>query len=95
MPEYVPTRRDPGVPYRRPVEPVKLAQAGLFTIENVSVAPSGSLAVGLNEYDLPTVAEPDGAPRMVGAAFDPTTSIENGGSEALAWPSLTLITMFG
>jgi hypothetical protein len=38
-----------GVPLSFPVPVLKLAQEGLFEMENVSVLPSGSFAVGVNE----------------------------------------------
>ena len=38
-----------GVPLRRPVLLLKLAQAGRLLTENVSVRPSGSVAEGWNE----------------------------------------------
>ena len=47
--ENVPTLALVGVPERRPVELLKLAQDGGFFTENVRVLPCGSLAVGLNE----------------------------------------------
>ena len=36
---------------------------------NVSVSPSASDAVGVNEYVLPTVTAPDGDPLITGAEF--------------------------
>ena len=36
-----------GFPDKRPVVLLKLPQAGLFTIENVRLWPSGSLAMGV------------------------------------------------
>lgn len=38
-----------GVPHKRPVLLLKLAQAGLLAIENTSLRPLGSLVVGVNE----------------------------------------------
>lgn len=38
-----------GVPLNLPVDVLKLAHEGLFAMENVSVLPSGSFAVGVNE----------------------------------------------
>jgi hypothetical protein len=46
-PDVVPVEL--GVPLSFPVDVLKLAQEGLFAMENVSVLPSGSLAVGVNE----------------------------------------------
>ena len=45
----VPTLLDVGVPWSRPVVVLNVAQLGLFAMLNVSVPPSGSLAVGVNE----------------------------------------------
>ena len=44
---YVPAEL--GVPLTVPVTGSKLSQLGLFSIQNTSVLPSASLAVGLNE----------------------------------------------
>src|SRR5690349_4094973 len=83
-----------GVPVSRPVAALNVAQLGRLTIENVSVPPSGSLAVGAHEYAVPTVAVVVGAPEIVGGRFAAAvTVIANGGSETLAVPSLTLIAM--
>ena len=41
-----PTLFPPGVPDRRPVPALKLAQDGLFTIVKLSASPSASEAVG-------------------------------------------------
>jgi hypothetical protein len=68
MPELVPTLLEPGVPARLPVELLKVAQLGLFEMENVSAAPFASEAVGVNEYATPTCALVDGVPEIVGAA---------------------------
>jgi len=46
MPLYVPAWVLAGVPDSDPVALLKLAHAGLFVIENVSVSPSGSEALG-------------------------------------------------
>ena len=56
--------------------------------------PSASLALGWNEYAAPTVAVVAGEPVIVGARFGGAcTSIEKLASDALAVPSLTLMTM--
>ncbi len=47
MDENVPVAE--GVPDSLPVEVLKVAHDGLLRIENVSVLPSGSFAVGWNE----------------------------------------------
>jgi hypothetical protein len=49
MADAVPTCESPGVPDSRPVEVLKLAQAGRFAMLYVSVCPSGSDPVGVNE----------------------------------------------
>jgi hypothetical protein len=72
----------------------KLAQEGKFETLNVSVSPSGSLAVGWNRYAVPCTTAVDGWPEIVGARFvlgADVTVIENAGSDAVAVPSLTLI----
>ena len=46
----VPTFAVAGVPVSRPVVALNVAQLGRFAIANVSVPPSGSLAVGVKEY---------------------------------------------
>jgi hypothetical protein len=57
-----------------------------------SVWPSASAADGWKEYAAPTVALVDGVPEIVGARLG--TVMVNAGSEAVAMPSFTLITMF-
>jgi hypothetical protein len=59
-----------GMPWIRPVFEAKVAQAGRFVIENVSVSLFGSLAVGVNEYIVPTCAEVVGEPEIVGGEFE-------------------------
>jgi hypothetical protein len=90
----VPTFALVGVPASRPVLPLNVAQLGRFVIENVSVLPSGSLAVGWNAYAVPAVTVVAGAPDITGGELGGGfTTIENVGSDAVALPSLTLITM--
>jgi hypothetical protein len=84
-----------GVPDSCPVLPLNVAQAGRFVMLNVSVVPvSGSLAVGVNVYSVPTLPVVGGVPEIVGGRFGCVTTIENAGSDAVACPSLTLIAMF-
>jgi hypothetical protein len=49
MPEYVLTSLRSGVPERRPVVVLKLAQDGLFAIVQARMPESGSVAVGVKE----------------------------------------------
>lgn len=70
------------------------AQAGLFDMENASALPSGSEAVGWNEYPAPIVALVPGMPEIFGAWFVADfTLIENAGSDALDTPSETRMMM--
>jgi hypothetical protein len=64
-----------------------------LAIENVSVLPDGSVVVGVKEYAVPTVALVFGEPEIVGPEAPVATVIANAGNDALATPSLTLITM--
>ena len=92
---YVPTCALPGVPLRSPVTVLNVAQVGLFVMLKVSVSPSGIAAVGWNEYALPAVTEVPATPLITGAVFGAAfTVIENAGNDAVALPSLTLMTMF-
>jgi hypothetical protein len=72
---------------------LKLAQAGLLAMEKVRLLPDGSVVVGVNEYAVPTVTLVSGEPEIVGPETPPPTVIANAGSDALATPSVTLITM--
>jgi hypothetical protein len=90
----VPTFAVVGVPCSRPVVVLNAAQLGRLLTPNVSVLPSGSLAVGVNVYAVPTIAVVVGVPEIVGGLFVATTVIENVGSAADSVPSLTLIAMF-
>jgi hypothetical protein len=98
MPVVVPTSPAPGVPCSKPVEALNVAHDGLFAMLNVNVLPSGSLAVGRNEYAVPCSTDVAGLPEIVGARFVvplvALTAIAKAGKEALSVPSLTLITMF-
>ena len=67
MPEYTTFAKEvAGVPVNAPVEVLKLAQDGLFSIENVSASPSASAAVGVKLYGWPTTTELGGVPLIVG-----------------------------
>jgi hypothetical protein len=93
-----------GVPWIRPLLAVNVAQAGRFTIENVRVSPFASLAVGVNEYIVPTWTDVGGDPEIVGGEFGggggggggavAVTVIVNGGKPTVAAPSLTPIVTF-
>ena len=90
----VPTLAAAGVPCSRPVVVLNVAHVGRFVMLNVNVPPSESLAVGVNEYCVPAVAVVGGVPEIVGATFGTElTTIENAGNCAVAFPSLTPITM--
>jgi hypothetical protein len=83
------------VPLSCPFVVLKLAQAGLFAMENVKLFPDGSVVVGVNEYAVPTVMLVPGEPEIVGPETPAATVIAKAGREALATPSVTLITMPG
>jgi hypothetical protein len=84
-----------GVPENCPVDVLNAAHAGLFAIENLSVSPLASVALGRNAYAPPAFTDVAGEPLIVGASFGAEeTEIANGASAALALPSLTLITTF-
>ena len=84
-----------GVPWSRPVLAVNVAHAGRFTIENVRGLLFGSLAVGVNVYNVPTCPDVGGEPEITGGEFGAAaTVIVNAGNDAVAVPSLTLIVMF-
>jgi hypothetical protein len=62
-------------------------------IENISVSPSGSLAVGTNVYAVPAATLVIGTPEMTGARFTGggMTRIVKGASGTATCPSLTEI----
>ena len=84
-----------GVPASRPLVELKLAQGGFPEIANVIAAPSGSLAVGVKVYGLPSTTVDAGVPDIDGGWFTvaAVTVIEIGARLALSVPSVTLITM--
>ena len=97
-PDVVPTSPATGVPLSCPLLVLKLAQEGLLVIEKVRVLPDGSVVVGVKEYAVPTVTlvfgEPEiVGPESVGPGTPAATVIANARNEALATPSVTLITM--
>ena len=71
-----------GVPDNRPVPVSNAAQLGWPAIENLSVSPSGSLAVGTNVYAVPAATLVSGTPEMTGERFTGggVTRIVNDGS---------------
>ena len=90
----MPTWLAAGVPCNRPVVVLNVAHDGLFAIAYVNVLPSGSLAVGWNEYAVPGVTDVGGVPEITGGRFGMLfTTIENAGSDAVSLPSLTLTTI--
>src|ERR1700693_1579445 len=91
MPEEVPTLAAVGVPLNWPDVLLSVAHDGWPVMENVSLPPPGSEALGWNEYTLPTSSWVGGVPEIVGP--EDVTVIEKAGSAADADPSLTLITM--
>jgi len=66
-----------GVPLKRPLVVEKVAQVGRLTIEKVSLSPLTSLAIGRNEYVLPTCALELGVPDIVGGAPPAKASVAN------------------
>ena len=89
------------MPESRPVDALKLAQPGLPLMLKESACPSGSEAVGRNEYALPAVTAGAGEPLMTGARLSggggspADTVMSNAGSELDAAPSDTEITIAG
>ncbi len=83
-----------GVPDSVPVAGSKFSQAGLPLTAKLSGSLSGSLAVGVKWYRLPTVTWAGADPLIAGARFNkPLTVIEKTASVAPAAPSDTLIWM--
>lgn len=64
-----PTSPAPGVPVRRPVAELNVAQAGRFWMLNVKASPSGSEALGWKLYASPARSDVWGVPVIVGARF--------------------------
>jgi hypothetical protein len=52
---------------------LKVAQGGMFVIENDRVLPDGSVVVGVNEYPVPAVTLVGGVPDMVGGGAETLT----------------------
>ena len=73
MLEYVPVCVLAGVPESWPVAMLKLAQAGMFVIENDRLLPDGSVVVGVNEYPVPAATLVGGVPDMVGGEAETLT----------------------
>ncbi len=93
--EYEPACEDAGVPLNRPVEVLNVAQLGLFAMLKASVSPFASEAEGWKVYALPATTDVAGAPLITGALFaGAVTEIANAGSDVVAFPSLTRMTMF-
>jgi hypothetical protein len=98
IPESVPTSAAAGVPLNWPVAVLNAAHDGLPTMEKTSFAPDESEAAGWNRYAFATVALVPGVPEIVGGGggvLSAATVIAKAGSDALAVPSLTLITIPG
>lgn len=99
IPRVIPTLLAPGVPVSAPDEVLNVAQAGLFTIENVSVSPSASAADATKLYAEPCVTWVAGVPEIVGGRFagagdDAAFTVRSkAGSDLLALPSDTAMTM--
>jgi hypothetical protein len=91
---YEPTCEDEGVPLKRPVVVLNDAHVGLFEMLNRSGSPFASRAVGWKLYAMPTVAEVEGVPEIVGATLlRDTARIEKAGNDRVLTPSLTRIWM--
>jgi len=52
---------------------LKVAQAGMFLIENERIFPDGSVVAGVNEYPVPAVTLVGGVPDMVGGGAETLT----------------------
>ena len=92
----VPTSDGPATPLMLPVDALNDNHAGFPVMLNDRASPSGSEALGVNEYDCPSVTVPGGVPEIIGDELTATslTVIENGPRLAEACPSETLMTMF-
>ena len=55
---------------------LKVAQAGMFVIENERVFPDRSVVVGVNEYPVPAVTLVGGVPDMFGGGAETLTVTE-------------------
>ena len=52
---------------------LKVAQAGMFLIENERIFPEASVVAGVNEYPVPAVTLVGGVPDMVGGGAEALT----------------------
>ena len=65
----MPTLASAGVPVSAPVRGSNVAQDGTPDAMKVSESPSGSAAVGVNEYEEPAASAVGGEPAMMGGAL--------------------------
>jgi hypothetical protein len=83
-----------GVPEIVPEDASNINHVGLLVIENSSRNPLGLVAVGRNEYTLPTDATTGALPLIFGAmSGSARTVMENGGRYAVEVPSVARIEM--
>jgi len=93
IPVVIPTSLVDGVPDNVPVEELKVLQFGALVMEKVRLSLSTSFAIGVNKYATLSNTEVAGVPLIVGAVLLLFTVILKAANEALAVPSLTLITI--
>ena len=82
-----------GVPASWPVVALKEAHAGLPTIENVSPAPRGLDATGVNAYVWPEFTDTAGVPKIVGGAVDDETIFTPAAADAFESSTATAVTV--